>query len=204
MPDLNLEKQHSGFVAGIDEVGRGPLAGPVVTAAFVFKLDIALPDFVQEITDSKKLTALKRQKLYDQLMLEKGKTCEFALGEASVTEIDQINILQATMLVMQRALQNLSWKPVAALIDGPKVPTLPCPAIPVIKGDQVSLSIAAASIVAKVSRDAYMTKLALAHPEYLWEKNAGYGTAAHLSALKQHGPTRHHRMSFAPVRAVAC
>ncbi|MEN8236610.1 MAG: ribonuclease HII [Pseudomonadota bacterium] len=201
-PNLSLEQQHQGPVAGIDEVGRGPLAGPVVTAAFVFKIHTPLPDFIHEITDSKKLTAAKRQKLYDQLLKQKGITCDFALGEASVGEIDQINILQATLLAMQRAAENLSWKPVIALIDGPRVPKLACPTLPVTKGDQVSLSIAAASIIAKVTRDAYMAQLAREHPEYLWEKNAGYGTADHLKALQQHGPTPHHRRSFAPVRRV--
>lgn len=200
MPDLTLEQQHSGYVAGIDEVGRGPLAGPVVAAAFIFNIHHPLPSFVNEITDSKKLTALKRQKLNEQLHHEKGTSCDFALGEASVAEIDRLNILQATLLAMQRAVAKLSWQPLVALVDGPKVPNLTCPSIPVIKGDQVSLSIAAASIVAKVNRDAYMTQLAREHPEYLWERNAGYGTAAHLRALERYGPTLHHRQSFAPVR----
>ncbi len=196
MPDFSLERALGVLpVAGIDEVGRGPLAGPVLAAAVV--LDPArIP---QGIDDSKKLKAAQRERIAGELQ-----SCAvIGLGEASVAEIDRLNILQATLLAMRRACDALSLAlgraPAYALVDGNRLPGLACPARAVIGGDGKSLSIAAASIVAKVARDRMMAGLALVHPLYGWERNAGYGTAEHLKALTQHGPTPHHRVTFAPV-----
>lgn len=195
MPDLTLEARLGGMVAGIDEVGRGPLAGPVIAAAVI--LDPAtLPErLTRELDDSKKLSAKKREALA-ALVLE---SCRVGFGEASVEDIDRINILKATFLAMQRALTDLGVAVDHALVDGNRPPPLPCPVQCVVGGDGISLSIAAASVVAKVRRDRLMAELALAYPGYGWEKNAGYGTALHMEALRRLGPTPHHRRSFAPV-----
>ncbi len=188
----------SGPVAGIDEAGRGPLAGPVVAAAVCFP-GLALPPAVRGlIDDSKKLSPARREAAFAAI-LEAGAV---GTGEASVAEIDRLNILQATMLAMQRAVAALAVPPAAALVDGNRAPALPCPAHPLVGGDRLSLSIAAASIVAKVTRDRIMARLATDHPGYGWERNAGYGTAAHRAALAALGPTPHHRRTFAPVRDV--
>lgn len=184
------------ITCGIDEVGRGPLAGPVLACAVVLPTDLTL--LPAGITDSKKLTAKKRESLAPQLRA----VCRFGLGQASVAEIDEINILQATFLAMRRALAALQESgPVEfALIDGNMVPPgLPCPARAIIEGDAKELAIGAASIIAKVERDAVMKQLAAEYPGYGWESNAGYGSAAHLSALREQGVTPHHRKSFAPV-----
>lgn len=180
------------MVCGVDEVGRGPLAGPVVAAAVIYSE--RLPS---GITDSKKLTAKKRELLAPMIMQH----CDYGIGMATVEEIDQLNILHATMLAMQRAVAALPCAPQVALIDGNRAPDLggiTCECI--VKGDQKSISIAAASVVAKVTRDTMMQQLAETYPHYGFEKHAGYGTAQHMQALVNHGACPAHRRSFAPVR----
>lgn len=181
-------------VCGIDEVGRGPWAGPVIAVACI--LPDTLPSFFSHVTDSKKLTAAKREELYPLLIQH----CQYGIGQASVDEIDSINILQATFLAMQRAFKALPFQPHHAFIDGNKAPKLPCTTETVIGGDVKVPAIAAASIIAKVTRDRLMTELHNAHPHYGWETNAGYGTATHQKGLQTHGVTIHHRRSFAPIR----
>ena len=181
-------------VAGVDEVGRGPLAGPVVAAAVI--LPGEPPDGIR---DSKQLSPAARFRLDREI-----RACsEVAIALASVEEIDRLNILEATMLAMRRAVALLPTPPEAALVDGNRLPELACPARAIVKGDARCPAIAAASIVAKEARDCLMRALAIAHPGYGWERNAGYGTAAHLAALGRLGTTPHHRRSFAPIRAVA-
>ena len=195
MPDLALEFELGGIVAGIDEVGRGPLAGPVVAAAVILdpaRLPTAL---LERLDDSKALSKRLREELAE--LVPQAATIGF--GEASVEEIDRLNILQATMLAMRRAYDALGRVADHALVDGNRPPRLPCPVRCVVGGDGLSLSIAAASVVATVRRDALMAELAAAHPGFGWERNAGYGTPEHLTALKSLGPTVHHRRSFAPV-----
>ena len=188
MPNLLLELQYpSQIVAGIDEAGRGPLAGPVVAAAVLVNQDIVL----EGINDSKKLSAAKREKLYD-LIIEH---YTFGIGEASVEEIDEINILEATKLACIRAAEKLSIMPDIVLVDG-NMKFADNRYKSIIKGDALSISIAAASILAKVHRDRMMAELAKEHPQYLWQKNSGYGTARHIAAIKEHGPVRHHRSKF--------
>ena len=200
MPDLELELAVGGIVCGIDEVGRGPLAGPVLAAAVILPENLP-PDLVAAIDDSKKLSLAKREALSAGLMALPG--ILVGVGQASVAEIDRINILQATFLAMRRAFDALPERPGFALIDGNRLPKkFPCMARAIVKGDGKSLSIAAASIIAKVRRDALMAELAALHPEYGWEKNAGYGTPEHLAALGRFGATPHHRRSFAPVALV--
>ena len=194
MPDFCHENRLGGVVAGVDEVGRGPLAGPVIAAAVI--LDPAtIPEALLALDDSKKLTARKRRLLAD-LVLTHGRV---GLGQASVAEIDRLNILKATFLAMRRAIDALGIAVDHALVDGNQPPPLPCGVHCLVGGDGLSLSIAAASVVAKVHRDDLMAQLAQEHPGYGWEKNAGYGTAAHLEALRRLGPTPHHRHSFAPI-----
>jgi ribonuclease HII len=199
MPDLHFEKAHGlnegKIICGVDEVGRGPLAGPVVAAALILPIGGLPPDIENHIRDSKKMSERQREKLFPALI----DLCRYAVAEASVAEIDTLNILRASLLAMQRAIERLDVQPDHALIDGNQMPTLSCSAVTIVKGDSKSLSIAAASIVAKVTRDRLMKQLAAEHPGYGWEKNAGYGTAQHLAALKQFGPTPWHRVSFAPV-----
>lgn len=197
MPDFLIESAHGGRVAGIDEVGRGPLAGPVVAAAVVFlgAVPVHLADLLD---DSKKLTADQRQTAY--AALHASGRVDIAVGAASVAEISRINILRATMLAMHRAVSRLSALPDLALVDGNQPPALPCPVQCVIGGDATSLSIAAASIVAKVVRDRAMARLAVRLPQYGWLSNVGYGTAAHRAAITLHGPSRHHRPTFGAVR----
>lgn len=194
LPDFSHEKQYDGLVAGVDEAGRAPLAGPVTAAAVI--LD---PNNIPEgIDDSKKLSAKKRDSLAEQI-----KECAIAwsICECNLEEIEELNILHASMLAMQRCVEQLSPAPIHALIDGNRLPkSLPCAATPIVKGDSKSLSIAAASILAKTSRDHLMQKLAEEYPGYGWEKNAGYPTPEHLTALDKLGITPHHRRSFAPVR----
>jgi ribonuclease HII len=191
-PSFSHELEMGGRVAGLDEVGRGPLAGPVVAAAVILDPE----NFSTGLNDSKKLTAARRQKLYFVIR----ETSLVGLGQASVEEIDTLNILEASMLAMRRALAALPLKPDACLVDGNHDPGLGFPTKCLIKGDTISFSIAAASIIAKVSRDKIMADLAKEFPEYGWEQNAGYGVPHHLQALDVVGPTPHHRKSFAPVR----
>ncbi len=194
-PDLTHEMAIGTRVAGVDEAGRGPLAGPVAAAAVV--LDPArIPD---GLNDSKVLSAARRAALFDVIHA----TAHVGLGWASVAEIDALNIRAASLLAMQRAVLGLGFVPDAALIDGNACPeALPCPGVTLIKGDAKSLSVAAASIIAKVARDRLMAGLARAHPGYGWEVNQGYPTAAHLAALQDMGVTPHHRRSFRPVHNI--
>ncbi|MDO8605266.1 MAG: ribonuclease HII [Phaeospirillum sp.] len=195
MPDLSLETELGGVVAGLDEVGRGPLAGPVVAAAVILDPSRLPRRLLERLDDSKALS----KRLREELALLIPQTALIGFGEASVEEIDRINILQATMLAMRRAYDALGRGADHALVDGNRSPGLACPVRCVVKGDGISLSIAAASVVAKVRRDAVMTELAVLHPGFGWERNAGYGTPEHLDGLRRLGPTPHHRRSFAPV-----
>lgn len=193
-PDFSIESAYQGIVVAIDEVGRGPWAGPVMAAAAV--LDATrIPSGIH---DSKQLSAQKRESLHTAIL----GCAQVAIGIASVQEIDALNILQATKLAMRRAYDGLGLQAEIALIDGNQPPELPCPARCIVKGDRLSLSIAAASIIAKVTRDRLMAELAREHPGYGWERNAGYGTKAHQEGIRQWGITPHHRRSFAPIRAV--
>jgi len=192
MPDFTLERSITGPVAGVDEVGRGPLAGPVYAAAVILD-GKRLP---AGLDDSKKMSEARREKAFDAIMAS---ALAVGIGVASVAEIDRINILAATMLAMRRAVDGLSIRPVHALVDGNRVPALPCPADAIVKGDGKVLSIAAASIIAKVTRDRVMCDLDLAFPGYGWARNKGYGTVDHMEALARLGPSVHHRTSFAPI-----
>ena len=197
-PDFSYEDKYKGLVCGIDEVGRGPLAGPVVSAAVIIPFEVRkLPAF-KEVTDSKKLTKPKRERLFDIIH----EHCHVGVGEASVEEIDEINILQASLLSMTRAYQSLERECSHALIDGNKLPKLSCEATCLIKGDSRSLSIAAASIIAKVTRDRQMGELDGLFPGYGWGSNSGYGAKMHIEALNKLGVTPHHRKSFSPVRLI--
>lgn len=197
MPDLSWEIRLGGIVAGVDEVGRGPLAGPVVAAAVI--LDPAnLPRELDGLDDSKALSAEARAHYLTVLR----RVAIIGIGAASVDEIDRINILQASMLAMARAVGRLSRLPDVALIDGNRAPKLACRAVTLVKGDAISLSIAAASVVAKQTRDRAMVQLDARYPGYGWARNAGYPTAAHRAALDVIGLTCHHRRSFGPVRAL--
>lgn len=182
-------------IAGVDEVGRGPWAGPVLAAAVILR-----PDAIPEgLDDSKKLSAKRREAL-SEILLE---TATCAIGEASVAEIDRINILQASLLAMQRAISALPVVPDLALVDGKHAPkNLPCRCETLVGGDHIAASIAAASVVAKVSRDRMMKALANEFPQYGWETNAGYGTKAHRLGLFCHGVTPHHRRSFKPIHNI--
>ena len=198
-PDYSFElRAHSNnarVVAGVDEVGRGPLAGPVTAAAVI--LDPR--DFPEGLNDSKQLTAKRREKLHDLLM----ECADVSIGHADVDEINELNILRASHLAMQRALAGLRQVPDLALIDGNMIPrglNIPCQTI--IRGDTISVSIAAASIVAKVSRDRIMWDLAQHYPGYGWETNAGYPTKSHKEALQNLGVTPHHRRWFKPVHNI--
>ncbi len=192
-PDFAHERAVGGVVCGVDEVGRGPLAGPVLAAAVIFLNPRRIP---RGIDDSKRVPAERRTLLAQRIMA----CAEVGIGQADVAEIERLNILYASMLAMQRAIAALGRAPDHALVDGNRLPALPCPGTALIGGDGRSLSIAAASIVAKVRRDALMADLAQLHPGYGWERNAGYGTPEHLAALAAFGPTPHHRRGFAPVR----
>ena len=198
MPDLSLELAAGGRVAGIDEAGRGPWAGPVVAAALVLRPDIPTT-LAQRIDDSKKLRLGVRALLFEQLQ----EHADIGIGIGSVAEIDDLNILQATMVAMQRALVAIGTAPDFVLVDGNKLPDLPCPARAIVRGDGRSLTISAASIAAKVTRDNLMVALAAQHPGYGWERNMGYGTAEHRYALDTLGPSAVHRFSFAPVARAA-
>ncbi len=182
-------------VAGVDEVGRGPLAGPVVAAAVILPRDLAL----MGLADSKLLSAKRREALTETIRAE----ARVGIGQASVEEIDRVNILQATYIAMRRAVADLPMAPDHLLIDGNRMPPgLPCPATTVIRGDSRSPSIAAASIVAKTWRDDVMKEMATQFPGYGWETNAGYPTKCHKTALRNLGVTPHHRRSFRPVHEI--
>ena len=179
------------IIVGIDEVGRGPLAGPVMAAAVILSKDI------EGLADSKKLSAKQREKLFVQII----GTSKVAIGSASVQEIDQINILEAALLAMQRAYNKLEIIADLVLVDGNKAPKLNAIEIQtIIGGDAKIPAISAASIIAKVTRDKLMNELAKEFPYYFWERNAGYGTKIHLEAIKKHGISIHHRRSFAPIK----
>ena len=200
MPDFRLELAHPGPVAGIDEAGRGPWAGPVIAAAVVLDHGCLPMGLMGAIDDSKALSRAKREAIHAELRALAGNGVVIGIGGASAAEIDRVNILQATMLAMGRALRALDITPALALVDGNRAPKLPCATQTVVGGDGISISIAAASIVAKVTRDGIMAELARRHPGFGWERNAGYGTAQHKEGLTTQGPTRHHRHSFAPIR----
>lgn len=191
-PNFDIELSHHGIVAGIDEAGRGPWAGPVVAAAAIIDRN----NIPAGLNDSKKLTAAKREALYDIILVQ----AHTGVGIATVEEIDSLNILQASLLAMRRAFELLPVKADVALVDGNRPPQLACKVQTVIGGDAKCLSIAAASIIAKVTRDRMMSELAHEFPHYGWEKNAGYGTTAHQQGLAAHGICIHHRKSFAPIK----
>jgi len=197
-PDFSLENSIDGIVCGIDEVGRGPLAGPVIAAAVILPIDIS-NDILIRINDSKKISKKKIFSIYSGLI----DIANIGIGEASIDEIDDLNIHHATLLAMRRAsdalIKTLEHPPSLALIDGKFTPKLDYNSQAIIKGDSRSLSIAAASIIAKYHRDKIMKDLANIHPGYGWETNAGYGTAKHIKALDSLGITEHHRRSFSPV-----
>ena len=195
MPDFSFELEIGGRVAGVDEVGRGPLAGPVMAAAVVLNPD----DIPDGLNDSKALSAKRRAALYAELMAR----ADVSVGSASVAEIDEHNILRASHIAMVRAIAGLSVQPDHVLIDGNMIPRgLNLAATTVIKGDARSLSIAAASIVAKIRRDRLMVDLAQQHPGYGWETNMGYPSKSHKEALQNIGVTPHHRRSFKPVHNI--
>jgi ribonuclease HII len=193
MEQVALVWEVPGLTAGVDEAGRGPLAGAVVAAAVI--LDDANP--IKGLADSKKLTALKRATLYDEI---RAKALCVGVGEASVEEIDSLNILQATMLAMQRAVANLRLKPSMVLVDGNRIPKLDMLAEAIVQGDAKVQAISAASIIAKVTRDRQCDALHALYPQYGFATHKGYGTAEHMAALKAHGAAPVHRKSFAPVR----
>ena len=187
-----------GLLAGVDEAGRGPLAGPVVAAAVI--LDDLHP--IAGLNDSKKLTAKRREKLFDEI---KAKALCFSIAEATVQEIDEINILQATLLAMKRAVEGLRLKPVKVLVDGNRLPAIDIRAEAIVQGDALVPAISAASILAKVHRDRLCEQMHAQYPQYGFDQHKGYGTAVHLAALQAHGPAECHRLTFAPVaRSVRC
>lgn len=196
MSNINMWGIEEGFYAegvkvicGVDEAGRGPLAGPVCAAAVILPAHLELPG----LTDSKKLTDKKRRELYPII---KEQAIAYGIGFASEKEIDEINILQATFLAMQRALDQLTTKPDLVLIDGNREKDFGIPVKTVVKGDSLSANIAAASVLAKVTRDDLMLELAKQHPEYQLDVHKGYGTKAHYAALTEYGPSPVHRMTF--------
>jgi ribonuclease HII len=190
-PELALQRKYGGLVAGVDEAGRGPWAGPVVAAAVIF---LGKPP--AGIDDSKKLSEEAREALLPQIEA----VAHVGIGLVDVDAIDRLNIYYATHAAMCEAVAKLAAVPAAVLVDGNRLPKLEMPAEALVKGDALSLSIAAASIVAKVTRDRIMRELAGIFPAYGWERNKGYGTEAHAAALKLHGVTCHHRKSFRPIR----
>ncbi len=202
MPDWKIEDKYQGLICGIDEAGRGPWVGPVVAGAAVFLTREVAPELLEQLNDSKKLSAKKREYLYEILRQEEQAGHIWCgIGEASAAEIDEHNILQATFLAMRRAVKKLPQKPDIALIDGNRLPKdFPCTAECFVSGDGRSYSIAAASILAKVYRDRLMAELAKQYPYYGFEKNAGYGTKAHIEGLRQYGVTPQHRRSYRPIK----
>lgn len=199
-PDFTREAAHGGLVAGVDEVGRGPLAGPVVAAAVVFPHGVP-GALAPMLDDSKRLSPAAREAAFDAMRASGA--AWIAVAAASVPEIARLNILHASLLAMRRAVLRLPRLPDLALVDGNKLPDLPCPAQAVVGGDAASLSIAAASIAAKVVRDRCMARLARRYPAYGWDGNAGYPAPTHRAALERLGATPHHRAGFGTVRRIA-
>lgn len=202
MPDFSYEDlaRARGFsvICGIDEAGRGPWAGPVVAGAVILDRASLTDDLINGLDDSKKLKPARREDLFEQLKLH----TQIGVGQADVVEIDELNILKATLTAMNRAVEDLNVLPDFALVDGNCAPELFFQTECINRGDSASLSIAAASIVAKVTRDCIMADLARAYPEYGWERNAGYGTREHREAIETHGVTPEHRKSYAPIRKI--
>jgi ribonuclease HII len=196
MPDFAIEDDCRGVVCGVDEVGRGPLAGPVVAAAVIIDRACFSAELRENLNDSKLLRRDMREVCYRAL----ASCARIGIGAASVREIDRINILRASLLAMSRAVAALGVRPDIALVDGNMAPPLSCPVKTVVGGDGRSFSIAAASVVAKVTRDRIMRALAQRHPSYAWDSNVGYSTRAHFAAIAAAGVTVHHRRSFASVR----
>ena len=192
LEQTSLNWDTHGLVAGVDEAGRGPLAGPVVAAAVI--LDDLNP--IRGLNDSKKLTAKRRESLFDEI---RARALCFAIAESSVQEIDQMNILQATLLAMKRAIEALRLPPKLVLVDGNRLPTLSIRAEAIVQGDALVPAISAASILAKVHRDRLCQAMHQQYPLYGFDQHKGYGTAQHLAALQAHGPADCHRMTFAPV-----
>lgn len=184
-----------GLIAGVDEAGRGPLAGPVVAAAVI--LDDLNP--IRGLADSKKLTPMRREQLYDEI---RAKALCCSIAQASVEEIDQLNILQATMLAMRRAVEGLRLKPAKVLVDGNRLPVLDVLAEAIVKGDSLVPAISAASILAKVHRDRWCVEYHRQFPQYGFAAHKGYGTVEHMAALREHGACPQHRKTFAPVAEV--
>ena len=182
-------------LAGVDEVGRGPLAGPVVAAAVILDPEAVPPG----LTDSKMLSAARREALFETIA---GSALAVSVASVTASEIDAINIRQATLLAMRRAIAGLALAPRQVLVDGNDPPALPCPCEAIVKGDMLVASIAAASIIAKVTRDAMMARLARRYPAYGFDSHVGYGTAVHRAAISAHGPCPEHRLSFAPMKGV--
>jgi ribonuclease HII len=200
MPDFAIEDGCGGVVCGVDEAGRGPLAGPVVAAAVIIDRACFADELRERLDDSKLLRRELREACYAALL----RCARIGVGAASVREIDRINILRASLLAMSRAVAGLGVRPDIALVDGNMTPpALPCPAKTVVGGDGLSFSIAAASVIAKVTRDRIMYALARRHPGYAWDSNVGYSTRAHFAAIAEFGVTVHHRRSFEPVRLAA-
>jgi ribonuclease HII len=205
MPDFAIERRCEGVVCGIDEAGRGPLAGPVVAAAVIIDRRRFRGKLRYVLDDSKALSRELRESCFDALHAgRRSGIVSIGVGAASVAEIDRINVLRANLLAMRRAVTAIAARtgivPDVALVDGNIAPTLPCAVRTIVKGDSLSLSIAAASVVAKVTRDGIMRALARRHPGYGWDTNAGYATAEHFDAIRRLGVTPHHRRSFAPIR----
>ncbi len=202
MPDFSFERaaQDLGLarIAGVDEAGRGPLSGPVVAAAVVMEQDAMTDPVWARLDDSKRMTDKARDLLFDKITT----TADIGIGIVDVEVIEKLNILGATMKAMADAVAALVTTPNHVLIDGNRMPSLSCSAETIVKGDGKSLSIAAASVIAKVTRDRIMGDLNIRYPGYGWDRNAGYGTPEHLDALKRLGVTPHHRKSFAPVRKI--
>ncbi|QXK92165.1 ribonuclease HII [Neoehrlichia mikurensis] len=200
MPSFSIENTistllHKHVIVGVDEVGYGAIAGPVVSAAVFFPIR---NNITQEIRDSKKLTPQKREDLFLEII----KYAQYGIGFASVSEINQYNILNATHLSMKRALLNMNIKIDFVLVDGNRTPNLPWEIKAIVNGDNISTSIAAASIIAKITRDKFMKALHTKYPHYYWNKNCGYGTKTHISSLHKYGKTTYHRNTFMPVSQI--
>jgi ribonuclease HII len=196
---MALSEQGYSFIAGLDEAGRGCLAGPVVAAAVILPLNTEIATYLEGVRDSKQMTALARERLFIVIQQH---ALAIGVGIGSVALIDRRNILQATKQAMKDALAQLTPAPQALLLDALLLPDIALPQRSLIKGDARCLSIAAASVIAKVTRDHLMLQLHLEYPAYGFDQHKGYGTPAHLAALQEHGATPHHRQSFAPVRAL--